>query len=130
MVPTRAHGSDSGLDLYSSEEHLIEPGMVAVVGTGIALQLPRGTEAEVRPRSGLCANHGIAVLNAPGTIDEGYRGEVRVILINHGRVSFRVICGSRIAQLVVQRRLDIEVMEVESVSDAPRGVDGLGSTGL
>lgn len=130
IVPTWAHAGDSGLDLYASKSHVIEPGTVVSVGTGIALELPVGTEGQVRPRSGLAGKHGVTVLNSPGTIDEGYRGEIRVILVNHGKVAFRVGAGSRIAQLVVQRRIRVEVVEVYDVSDTSRGEDGFGSSGV
>jgi dUTP pyrophosphatase len=100
-----------------------------VVPTGITIELPPGTEAQVRPRSGLAAKHGVTVLNAPGTIDEGYRGEVGVILINHGSAPFEVTPGARIAQLVVQRRLEIQVVEVEALTATARGAGGFGSTG-
>jgi dUTP pyrophosphatase len=100
-----------------------------VVPTGITIELPPGTEAQVRPRSGLAAKHGVTVLNAPGTIDEGYRGEVGVILINHGAAPFEVTPGMRIAQLVVQRRLEIAVVEVDALTATARGAGGFGSTG-
>jgi dUTP pyrophosphatase len=100
------------------------------VPTGIAIELPPGTEAQVRPRSGLASRHGVTVLNAPGTIDEGYRGEVGVILINHGSAPFEIAAGARIAQLVVQRRLvELAVVEVEDLTATARGAGGFGSTG-
>ncbi len=95
----------------------------------IAIELPPGTEGQVRPRSGLALHHGVTLLNCPGTIDEGYRGEVGVILINHGPESFRVEPGMRIAQLVVQPVLRVEVRETDALGDTARGADGFGSTG-
>ena len=127
-VPSAAHPGDAGLDLHAASALTIAPGAWAVVPTGI--ELPPGTEAQVRPRSGLAAKYGVTVLNAPGTIDEGYRGEVGVILINHGPVAFEVTPGARIAQLVVQRRLEIQVVEVEALTATARGAGGFGSTGV
>ena len=130
ILPAAAHPGDAGLDLHASARLTIESGAWATVPTGITIELPPGTEAQVRPRSGLAARHGVTVLNAPGTIDEGYRGEVGVILINHGPAPFEVTPGARIAQLVVQRRLEIQVVEVDEVSATARGAGGFGSTGI
>jgi dUTP pyrophosphatase len=129
ILPRYAHPDDAGLDLFAAREVTIEPGASQVVPTGVAIELPPGTEAQVRPRSGLAAKHLVTVLNAPGTIDQGFRGELGVILINHGRSAYRVQHGDRIGQLVVQERLAVEVIEVEALSDSPRGSGGFGSTG-
>jgi len=99
------------------------------VGTGIAIELPPETEAQVRPRSGLALRHQITVLNAPGTVDEGYRGEVGVILINHGRETFQVSAGMKIAQLVVKPTLRVSVVEVPELNASARGTGGFGSSG-
>ncbi len=128
-LPRYAHRGDAGLDLCAVAEAVIQPGEVATIPTGIAVELPEGTEAQVRPRSGLAGRHAVTVLNTPGTIDEGYRGEIGVILINHGREVFRVEPGMRVAQLVVQRRLTVDVVEVEALTDTDRGARGFGSTG-
>ena len=128
-IPTRAYPNDSGFDLYASESLVIEPGRTATIGTGIAVELPWATDGQVRPRSGLARDHQVTVLNSPGTIDEGYRGEIRVILINHGDTSFRVTPGMRIAQLVVQRKLRVAIAQVDSSTETCRGTDGFGSTG-
>jgi dUTP pyrophosphatase len=130
ILPSAAHPGDAGLDLHAAAALTIAPGAWATVPTGIVIELPPGTEAQVRPRSGLAAKHGVTVLNAPGTIDEGYRGEVGVILINHGPAAFEVTPGARIAQLVVQRRLEISVVEAGEVSATTRGAGGFGSTGV
>ena len=130
ILPSAAHPGDAGLDLHAAAALTIAPGAWATVPTGIVIELPPGTEAQVRPRSGLAAKHGVTVLNAPGTIDEGYRGEVGVILINHGPAAFEVTTGARIAQLVVQRRLEISVVEAGEVSATTRGAGGFGSTGV
>ena len=127
ILPSAAHPGDAGLDLHAAAALTIAPGAWATVPTGIVIELPPGTEAQVRPRSGLAHRHGVTVLNAPGTIDEGYRGEVGVILINHGPAPFEVTPGARIAQLVVQRRLEITVVEADDAvgdgSAAPAASD-------
>jgi dUTP pyrophosphatase len=130
VLPRYAHPGDAGLDLCAAVDAVIEPGAWRTIATGIAIELPPGTEGQVRPRSGLAAKHGVTVLNAPGTIDEGYRGEVGVILINHGREPFRISPGDRIAQLVVQRRLAVEVVTIDDLTETTRGAGGFGSTGL
>jgi dUTP pyrophosphatase len=130
VLPSAAHPGDAGLDLHAVGSMTIAPGAWAVVPTGIVIELPPGTEAQVRPRSGLAVRHGVTVLNAPGTIDEGYRGEVGVILINHGSAPFEVTPGARVAQLVVQRRLEVQVVEIDEVSATARGAGGYGSTGV
>tara|TARA_B100001013_G_C24487788_1_gene393942 strand:- start:58 stop:486 length:429 start_codon:yes stop_codon:yes gene_type:complete len=130
ILPDRAHASDAGLDLYSAVDVTIPPGETRLVGTGLALELPPGTEGQIRPRSGLALKHGVTVLNSPGTIDEGYRGELGVILINHGRATFEIRHGMKIAQLVVQSRLALDVVEATQLSDTDRGSGGFGSTGF
>ena len=130
VLPSYARAGDAGLDLFASQPATIAPGASALVGTGIAIELPPGTEAQVRPRSGLALKHAITVLNTPGTIDEGYRGEVGVILINHGHTPFAIEAGTKIAQLVVSPRIHVEVSEVDALQDSERGTGGFGSTGL
>jgi dUTP pyrophosphatase len=129
VLPSYAHAGDAGLDLHSAEDAVITPGEWRSVPTGIAIELPAGTEGQVRPRSGLARSHGVTVLNAPGTIDEGYRGEVAVLLVNHGSSPFHVTIGARIAQLVVQQRLTVTVIETADLSETARGSGGFGSTG-
>jgi len=129
ILPSYAREGDAGLDLFAVKAMVIEPGKSALVPTGIAIELPSGTEAQVRPRSGLALKHGISVLNTPGTIDEGYRGEVGVILINHGANAFAVEAGMKIAQMVVSPRIQVTVEEVAELSDTQRGSGGFGSTG-
>jgi dUTP pyrophosphatase len=128
-LPSYAHPGDAGLDLHAAEDAVIPPGEWRSVPTGIAIELPEGTEGQVRPRSGLARSHGVTVLNTPGTIDEGYRGEVAVLLVNHGSSPFHVTIGARIAQLVVQRRLTVTVIETADLSETARGSGGFGSTG-
>ena len=129
ILPVRNNDNDAGLDLFSVESKVIGPGEWAMIGTGIAIELPKNTEAQVRPRSGLASKHGITVLNTPGTIDEGYRGEVIVIMINHARESFVVEEGMKIAQLVIMPVIFADVEETQSLSDSDRGDKGFGSSG-
>lgn len=129
-LPTRATAGAAGADLVSAEETTIAPGQVHAVATGIAIALPEGYEGQVRPRSGLALKHGVTVLNAPGTIDADYRGEVKVILINLGRVPFRIARGDRIAQLVVAPVTPARFERVEALSETARGQGGFGSTGV
>ena len=129
ILPYYARAGDAGLDLFAVKALSIAPGASALVPTGIAIELPPGTEGQVRPRSGLALKHAITVLNTPGTVDEGYRGEVGVILINHGQTMFAVEAGMKIAQLVVTARIQVEVAEVAALQDSERGAGGFGSTG-
>ena len=129
VLPSYAHPGDAGLDLCAAERAELEPGCSAMVKTGIAIELPPGTEGQVRPRSGLARKHQVTVLNTPGTVDEGYRGEVGVILINHGTSTFTVEPGARIAQMVVKPVLRVAVREVNDLTDTSRGAGGFGSTG-
>jgi len=129
VLPQYAHPDDAGLDLFANEAVELLPGESKMVKTGIAIELPKGTEAQVRPRSGLAAKNQITVLNTPGTIDEGYRGEVCVILINHGKKPFAVEKHMKIAQMVVQPVLTVDVAEAAELSDTARSTGGFGSTG-
>lgn len=129
IAPSYAHEEDAGMDLYSIDEAEIAAGETILVHTGITIELPQGTEAQIRPRSGLAIKHSITVLNAPGTIDEGYRGEIGVILINHGKKSFKVIKGMKIAQMVIKPVLHTEIEEVDELTQTSRGQGGFGSTG-
>ncbi|MCH7711275.1 MAG: dUTP diphosphatase [Proteobacteria bacterium] len=130
-LPAYATAQSSGLDLAAalSDDVVIGPGEHAIVPTGVAIALPDGFEAQVRPRSGLAAKHGVTVLNSPGTIDTDYRGEIRVVLANHGAASFTVSRGMRIAQLVIAPVSRIVWNEVDALADSPRGEGGFGSTG-
>ena len=129
-LPERAHPGDAGLDLFAAGDADIPPGKARLVGTGLAVALPPGTEGQVRPRSGLALRHAVTVLNAPGTIDAGYRGEVGVVLVNHGRQAFRVRQGMKIAQLVVAPVVEVEVVEAQDdLPETSRGGRGFGSTG-
>ncbi|MEV6030025.1 dUTP diphosphatase [Nonomuraea sp. NPDC052116] len=129
-MPSYAHAGDAGADLYAAEDVELLPGERAVVGTGVAIALPDGYAAFVHPRSGLAAKHGVTLVNAPGTVDAGYRGEIRVTLINtDAKEPFRLQRGDRVAQLVVQRVERAAFYEVESLPGSVRGANGFGSTG-
>lgn len=130
ILPSYAHPGDAGLDLFANVAVSIEPGETKLVATGISIELPPNTEAQVRPRSGLALKHGITVLNSPGTIDHGYRGEVGVIVINHGRARFDVQPGMKIAQMVIASCLSVTVEESGELSGTARGQGGFGSTGV
>ena len=130
VLPTRAYLGDAGLDLVSCERLVIDPGERAIVGTGIAIAIPAGYAGLVVPRSGLAARHGIALVNAPGLVDSGYRGEVRVVLVNTDRTaSFTVEEGMRIAQLVLVPVAAAALVEVEELPETERGAAGFGSSG-
>ncbi|SMD23621.1 deoxyuridine 5'-triphosphate nucleotidohydrolase [Kibdelosporangium aridum] len=129
-IPSYARPGDAGADLVTTSDVEIAPGERAIVGTGVAIALPDGYAAFVHPRSGLAARVGLSVVNTPGTIDSGYRGEIKVCLINHDlREPIRLSRGDRIAQLVVQRVEHAVFQEVEELGDSARGAGGYGSTG-
>jgi len=123
-----AAGLDLAASLESVDQVVIEPGARTLIGSGLALELPRGYEAQVRPRSGLALKHGVTVLNSPGTVDEDYRGEVKVLLINHGSEPFTIKNGERIAQLVIAPVSRVELIESD-LNDTRRGAGGYGHTG-
>lgn len=130
VMPAYAHASDAGMDVRSVRELVIPPGGRALVPTGLVVNLPAGYEAQVRPRSGLALKAGVTVLNSPGTIDAGYRGEIGVILANFGQYDFKVNVGDRIAQLVIAPVLQPVVVEATEVDSTDRGAGGFGSTGV
>jgi len=130
IVLQYAHPNDSGMDLFAVESAVIPVGGRKLIKTGISIQLPPATEAQVRPRSGLALKYGISVTNAPGTVDEGYRGEIGVILENRGETPFNVEKGMKIAQLVIAPVLRPQIEVVEDLSTTQRGSGGFGSTGI
>lgn len=130
VLPQYEHKDDSGMDLCAIASKTILPGDSALIPTGLAIELPLGTEAQVRPRSGLALKHSITVLNTPGTVDAGYRGEISVILINHGKAAFEIEPGMRIAQMVITPIIRATLNEVSRLSDSSRGKGGFGSTGV
>ncbi len=131
VAPVRAHADDAGLDLHAVEPASLGPGERASIGTGVAVAVPDGHAGLVLPRSGLAARHGIALVNAPGLVDSGFRGELRVLLLNTDReATFEVSPGDRIAQLVLVRHASPEPEEVSSLDETARGAAGFGSTGV
>ncbi len=129
-VPTRAHPGDAGVDLCTTEDVILEPGERVLVGTGIAVALPIGTVGLIHPRSGLAAKTGLSIVNTPGTVDAGYRGEIKVCLINHDpRTPIELRRGDRIAQLLVQRVELVDFIEVDRLDETSRGAGGYGSSG-
>lgn len=129
-VPYKAHVDDAGLDLCSIEDKVIKAGESALLATGIQLELPSGTEAQIRPRSGLALKHSLTVLNSPGTIDAGYRGELKIILINHGKSDFTVTKHMRIAQMVIAPVLQVKLEDIDVLSHSERDTGGFGSSGV
>ena len=130
QLPVCAHADDAGLDIAADEACTLAPGERRAVATGLKMRLPAGTEGQVRPRSGLALKHGVTVLNAPGTIDAGYRGELKILLINLGQEPFAITPGMRIAQLVVAPVLRVNVAEGAVADETERGAGGFGSTGF
>lgn len=130
IIPKFAHKSDAGMDLYATEKTSLQPGEYKVIKTGLQMSMPFGYEAQVRSRSGLAAKKGVMVLNSPGTIDADYRGEVGVILINHGKEVFEVEKGDRIAQMVISKLTKFRIKELKELDKTSRGEGGFGSTGV
>jgi dUTP pyrophosphatase len=132
QLPNYSTPQSAGMDLRASLDQpvVLQPGERSLIPTGIKLALPPGMEAQVRPRSGLAYKHGVTVLNSPGTIDADYRGDIGVILVNHGDVAFTVEDGSRIAQMVLAKYEQVEWEEVRELTDTDRGDGGFGSTGI
>jgi dUTP pyrophosphatase len=129
ILPKYAHEGDAGVDLYSTEEYALKPGERTLVSTGISIAIPLGYEAQVRPKSGLALKHGISIVNTPGTIDAGYRGEIGVIIINHGQEDYTIEKGKKVAQMVFNKIEAVNFEEVEDLDDTTRGEGGFGSTG-
>lgn len=128
-LPSYETAGASGMDLRAAESALLKPGGRCLMPTGFSISLPRGFEAQVRPRSGLAVRHGVTVLNAPGTIDSDYRGEIKVPLINHGEQDFVIARGDRIAQMVIAAVIQARWVEVEELDGTRRGAAGFGSSG-
>lgn len=130
ILPKYAHPGDAGLDLYAAEDKLLKPMERAMIPTGIKIAVPNGYEAQIRPRSGLAVNHGISVVNTPGTIDSGYRGEVMVLAINLSNKEYKIEEGTKIAQMIINKVEQAEFEEVDELDDTTRGEGGMGSTGM
>jgi dUTP pyrophosphatase len=129
-MPNYANPGDAGMDIYSSVSMVLKPGEHKLIPTGIKIALPKGHEAQIRPKSGLALKHGLSIVNTPGTIDEGYRGEIGVIVINHGKEDFEVKKNEKIAQMVINKVECLEVEEVENLDQTDRGEGGFGSSGV
>lgn len=131
-LPKYMSNGAAGIDLYAKvdEDVVIKPGEIKLIGTGIMIQLPEGYEAQIRPRSGLALNNGITMLNSPGTIDSDYRGEIKLILTNFGKIDFIVKRGLRIAQMIINKVEIPEIVEVDELDETLRGENGFGHTGL
>ena len=130
ILPIYANKGDAGMDLFSISEHLLKPGERCLVSTGLGFEIPEGYEIQIRPRSGLALKKGISLVNTPGTIDAGYRGEVGIIIINHGNEEFEIKKGDKIAQAVINRFEIGEIEEVDLLGETERGSGGFGSTGF
>lgn len=132
QLPRCAHSAseESGMDLFAAEQVRLGPGEWAAVGTGLVVEIPPGYEGQVRPRSGLALRHGVTLLNSPGTIDPGYRGEIRVLLINHGKSEFHIRPGDRIAQLIIASYAAVDWKLQPALGASTRGSGGFGSTGV
>ena len=131
LIPNYATSGSAGMDIRAAvkDELILEPNSIALVPTNLALEIPQGFEIQVRPRSGLAANHGIGILNSPGTIDSDYRGEIKVIMINHSTEKFIIKRGDRIAQLVVSKVYNANLVESQNLNHSHRGKGGFGHTG-
>ena len=129
LAPRKAHADDAAYDLRSRQELVITPKTTVLVPTGLFLEIPPGYEAQIRSRSGLALKNALSLPNAPGTIDAGYRGEVGVIIYNRGEIPFQVHRGDRIAQMVISKLPEVELVEVEELDESSRGAGGFGSTG-
>lgn len=129
-MPKLEHEGDAGFDLYSIEDAVLKPMQRKLIGTGISIALEKGYEAQVRPKSGLAIEHGITMLNTPGTIDAGYRGEIKAIVINLGEKEYKIEKGKKIAQVVFAKVESPELIEVQELDSTSRGKGGFGSTGL
>jgi dUTP pyrophosphatase len=129
QIPAYQTAEAAGFDLHSTEDIIIAPGERKLIGTGLAFEIPVGYEIQIRPRSGLAYKHGITVLNTPGTIDSDYRGEIKVLLINHSNENFEIKIGERIAQAVIKEVIQATFEEVNELNETARGAGGFGSTG-
>ena len=129
QIPAYQSEEAAGFDLHSVDDVIIKPNERKLIGTGLAFDIPKGYEIQIRPRSGLAYKHGITVLNSPGTIDSDYRGEIKVLLINHSNEDFEIKVGERIAQAVIKEVIQASFEEVDELSETKRGEKGFGSTG-
>jgi len=129
VIPKYAHEGDAGVDLYSTEDYLLKPGERILVSTGIQIAIPKGYEAQIRPKSGLALKEGLSIVNTPGTIDSPYRGEICIIAINLGQQDIKIEAGKKVAQMVFNKIEEAGFEEVDELDDTKRGAGGFGSTG-
>ena len=129
IIPQKAHIDDAAFDIYAAENIIVEPQKPTPVSTGFCMELPPRTEAQIRPRSGLAAKYGVTMLNSPGTVDAGYRGELCAVMINHGKEPFRIKPGDRIAQMVIAQVVHAQLEVCNTLGASERGEGGFGSTG-
>lgn len=130
LIPQYQTSQSAGFDLHSIEDVMLLPGERKLISTGLSFEIPQGYEIQIRPRSGLAYKHGISVLNSPGTIDSDYRGEIKVLLINYSDEEFEIKLGDRIAQAIIQKVIQAQFIEVDSLNNTERGDGGFGSTGV
>ena len=130
IVPSYAHDGDAGMDLFSTEEYLLKPMQRELISTGLKVEIPKGYELQIRPKSGLALKKGLSIPNSPGTIDAGYRGELGVIVINYGNEDIEINSGDKIAQAVLNKIEIAEIEEVKELTETSRGEGGFGSTGI
>jgi dUTP pyrophosphatase len=130
LIPQYQTSQSAGFDLHSIEDIVLLPGERKLISTGLSFEIPQGYEIQIRPRSGLAYKHGISVLNSPGTIDSDYRGEIKVLLINYSDEEFEIKLGDRIAQAIIQKVIQAQFIEVDSLNNTERGDGGFGSTGV
>ena len=130
IIPKYAHEGDAGVDLYSTEDYLLKPGERILVSTGVKIAIPKGYEAQIRPKSGLALKHGLSVANTPGTVDSCYRGEVGVIAINLGKEDYNIKKGAKVAQMIINKVEEAEFEEVKELEATTRNDGGFGSTGI
>jgi len=129
IIPKYAHEGDAGVDLYSTEDYVLKPGERVLVSTGIKIAVPKGYEAQIRPKSGLALKNGISIVNTPGTVDAPYRGEIGIIIINLGQEEYKIEKGKKIAQMVINKVEEAEFEEVDELDETTRNEGGFGSTG-
>jgi dUTP pyrophosphatase len=130
ILPHYEHKGDAGMDVYSAEDKMIKAGEKEIISTGLAFEIPEGYEIQVRPKSGLSLRHGLTLPNAPGTLDSGYRGELKVVVLNLSDKNYKVEKGKKIAQLILAKYEKADIEETEELSESERGSKGFGSTGL
>jgi dUTP pyrophosphatase len=130
IIPKFQKDGDAGLDIHAIEDFILNPGEHSLIGTGLKIEIPKGFEAQVRPRSGLALKNKITILNSPGTIDSGYRGDIGIMLMNHSKEKFEIKKGDRVAQLIIAKHETPEIIEVNELEDSERGEGGFGHTGV